>query len=336
MLFLRRGTMALIAAALCFVPAQAQKGAYPMMSARTAPKQAVSKTPVGATRSGGDLFNLGVSAYPLESNLQIPGTTEEFFQSDEGGSFHIAPRGGKLYEHPTYDDSRSLLVLPPHLSKPRALVVFFHGNLATLERDVVVRQRVVAQFEHSGLVAALVAPQLAVNALDSSPGHFYERGFFDRYLAAAGAALAERSHGRFTAADVDALPVIVVAYSGGYLATAYSLPQQSGTTRRIVGVILLDALFGEEQKFADWLATKPGAFFVSAYSASSAALNGKLADDLARTGTTPLHALPLKLQPGDIVLQPALTAVHNDFVTAAWTRDPLAAVLKRVDLGPER
>ena len=336
MLFLRRGTMALIAAALWLAPAPAQEGLQSVTSARTAPKQAISKKPVRPAQSSGELINLGVSAYPLQANLQIPGTTEAFFQTDEGGRFHVAPRGGKLYEETTYGDPRSLLVLPPHLSKPRALVVFFHGNLATLERDVVVRQRVVAQFEHSGLDAALVAPQLAVNALDSSPGHFYERGFFDRYLAAAGAALAERSHGRFTAADVDALPVIVVAYSGGYLATAYSLPQQSGTTRRIVGVILLDALFGEEQKFADWLATKPGAFFVSAYSASSAALNTKLADDLARIGATPLHALPPMLQSGDIVLQPALTAVHNDFVTAAWTRDPLAAVLKRVDLGPER
>ncbi|MCX8255761.1 hypothetical protein RHAL1_01266 [Beijerinckiaceae bacterium RH AL1] len=283
-----------------------------------------------------ELVDLHVSAFPLVGNPVIPGTTEPFFQTDEGGRFHLAPRGGKLYEHPTYDDPRTLLVLPPAKAKPQALVVFFHGNLATLEHDVVGRQRVVAQFERSGLNAALVAPQLAVNALDSSPGRFYEQGFLDDYLAAAGVALAERSQGRLTAAELDALPVIFVAYSGGYLATAYSLPAQSRTQRRILGVVLLDALFGEEPKFADWLRERPDAFFVSAYSASSAALNGKLADELGRSGVTVLRTLPGRLKPGDVVLQAALTAVHNDFVTAAWTRDPLAAVLKRVDLGPER
>lgn len=294
------------------------------------------RAPMTASRRA-ELVAIGVSAFPLKNNLLVPGTTEPFFQTDEGNRFHLAPRGGKLYEHPTYDDPRSLLVLPPPASKPQALVVFFHGNLATLERDVVGRQRVVAQFERSGLNAALVAPQLAVNALDSSPGRFYEQGFLDDYLAAAGTALAERSQGRFTAAEVDALPVILVAYSGGYLATAYSLPAQSHTKRRILGVVLLDALFGEEPKFADWLKEfRAKAFFVSAYSASSAALNGKLADELGRSGVTVLRTLPGRLKPGDVVLQAALTAVHNDFVTAAWTRDPLAAVLRRIDLGPER
>jgi hypothetical protein len=282
-----------------------------------------------------ELVYLGVSAFPLGDDPRVPGTTDSFFQTDEGGRFHLAPRGGKLYECATYADPRTLLVLPPAKAKPQALVVFFHGNLATLERDVVGRQRVVTQFERSGLNAALVAPQLAVNALDSSPGHFYEEGFLDDYLAAAGVALAERSQGRFTAAEVDALPVILVAYSGGYLATAYSLPAQSHTRRRILGVVLLDALFGEEPKFADWLKARPDAFFVSAYSASSAALNGKLADELGRSGVTVLRTLPGRLKPGDVVLQAAPTAVHNDFVTAAWTRDPLAAVLRRIDLGPE-
>ena len=262
----------------------------------------------------------------------VPGTDQPFFESDDGGRYHLSPRGGKLYEHPTYDDRRSLVVEAPHGATPRALVVFFHGNLATLERDVVARQRVVAQFERSGLDAVLVAPQLAVDALDSSPGRFYERGFLDAYLQEAAAKLAAQSRGRLTTADVDALPLILVAYSGGYLATAYSLPAQSGSARRIAGIVLLDALFGEEQKFADWLASKPAAFFVSAYSASSAALNATLAVDLANAGVTPLRALPPKLEAGDVVLLPALSAVHNDFVTAAWTRDPLETVLARVDL----
>ena len=132
------------------------------------------------------------------------------------------------------------------------------------------------------------------------------------------------------------MPLIFVAYSGGYLATAYSLPAQSGTVRRIAGVVLLDALFGEEEKFADWLTSRPNAFFVSAYSASSAALNGRLADALARAGKTPLPQLPQRLRGGDVVFVPALETIHNDFVTTAWTRDPLTAILRRIDLDPSR
>ena len=338
---LRRGTAAALAAILLVAHlAQAQDTSPKSKGgAHAAPKRTTALTAHGRPpHAASQLVDLGVSAYPLQGDPLVPGTSELFFQTDAGGRFHLAPRGGKLYEQQTYNDPRSLLVLPPHLgaSKPQALVVFFHGNLATLERDVVGRQRVVAQFERSGLDAALVAPQLAVDALDSSPGNFYEHGFFDTYLAAAARALAAKSGGRFTAADIDALPLIFVAYSGGYLATAYSLPAQSGTNRRIAGVVLLDALFGEEEKFADWLATQKGAFFVSAYSASSASLNSRLADELARAGKTPLHQLPPTLRGGDVVLVPALTAVHNDFVTAAWTRDPLTAILKRVDLDPSR
>ena len=48
------------------------------------------------------------------------------------------------------------------------IVVFFHGNGATLERDVRDRQLVPQQISDSGVNAVLLAPQLAVNAADSS------------------------------------------------------------------------------------------------------------------------------------------------------------------------
>ena len=274
--------------------------------------------------------------YPVPADSLVPGTDERFFSAeDEGGRFHLAPRGGKLYERGTYDDPRSLVVVPPSFdpARPAALVVFFHGNLARLERDVVDRQKVVAQIEASTLNALAVAPQLAVDALDSSPGRFYEPGFLDAYLGEAARHLAERSHGRFDAAFVRGLPVILVAYSGGYLAAAFCLAQPSAARDRIRGVILLDALFGEEQKFARWIATTHARnFFVSAYSPAAAGLDATLGADLAKNGIKVSTALPAVLMPGDIVLLSSPDAVHNDFVTAAWTRDPLRALLSRVEL----
>ncbi len=65
------------------------------------------------------------------------------------------------------------------------------------------------------------------------------------------------------------MPIVIVAYSGGYLPAAYSLAV-GGDQGRVRGLVLLDALYGERDKFVSW-AEGPGrsAFFVSAYSTSS-------------------------------------------------------------------
>ena len=79
-----------------------------------------------------------------------------------------------------------------------------HGNEATLSRDVRERQQVPRQVTQSGLNAVLVAPQFAVNALDSSPGRFWEPGVFAQFIITeAGERLTvvygdERARGRST------------------------------------------------------------------------------------------------------------------------------------------
>ena len=67
--------------------------------------------------------------------------------------------------------------------KPGVIVVFFHGNGATLERDVRDRQRVPQQISESGVNAVLLAPQLAVDAADSSAGKFWQPGGLKRFVA---------------------------------------------------------------------------------------------------------------------------------------------------------
>ena len=282
-----------------------------------------------------DLVPFTYSPFPYAG--EVPGATPDqdqpFLQTDtDGRRFHLSPRGGKLYEEPTYSDRRSLLFVPPHFDAHRrdaAVVVFFHGNLATLD-DVTGRQDVPGQLVASHLNALLVAPQMAVDALDSSAGHFYEPGFFGTYMREAAQHLTERAGGRFTAADIDRLPIVIVAYSGGYVPTAYIL---AAGDARIAGVVLLDAVFGEENKFVDWIARRHSAtFFVSAYSKASAPLNGELEATLRGKGIDVAPALPPSIGPGTIVFRAAPGAVHNDFVTAAWIRDPLAAILARVRL----
>ena len=74
------------------------------------------------------------------------------------------------------------------------MLVYFHGHGATLERDVLNRQKVPAQISASNANVVLVAPQLAVDAADFSAGNFWQPGAFGRFIGEAGQKLA-RMHG---------------------------------------------------------------------------------------------------------------------------------------------
>jgi hypothetical protein len=250
---------------------------------------------------------------------------------------HTTPRGGVYWEDETYSDPRSLLYIPAGFDRRRkgAIVVFLHGNQAVLSRDVVARQQVPRQLAQSNLNAVLVSPQLAVDALDSSAGGFWQPGAFARYLREADAKLAGLAGDGMSAKDFAGMPVILVAYSGGYLPAAWSL-ELGEANRRIAGVILLDAIYGESEKFSDWIeAHQSSAFFFSAFSPSSAEGNGDLQDQLMRQGLDFALDLPPCLEAGDIAfLDTGASVVHNDFVTQAWTGDPLKALFNRIRAFP--
>ena len=48
------------------------------------------------------------------------------------------------------------------------------------------------------------------------------------------------------------MPIIIVGYSGGFMPTAWSL-EVGGVPNRVRGVFLLDAVYGELDKFASWI-----------------------------------------------------------------------------------
>ncbi len=106
---------------------------------------------------------------------------------------HKTPFGRLYWEDETYSDQRVLLHIPKgfDLKKPSVMIVYFHGHGATLRRDVLRRQRVPAQITASGVNAVLVAPQLAVDAADSSAGKFWEPGAFGRFVGEAAQKLAK-------------------------------------------------------------------------------------------------------------------------------------------------
>src|SRR5271154_1909611 len=135
------------------------------------------------------------SAFPYHGPIpdeDDPSKSRPFLDVAENGRLgHSSARNGVLWEDPTYNDRHVLLAASTDFNPnaPGALVVFFHGNNATLERDVVERQQTVRQLAQANLKAVLVAPQMAVDAADSSAGNFWRPGAFAQFLDEADAKL---------------------------------------------------------------------------------------------------------------------------------------------------
>jgi hypothetical protein len=263
----------------------------------------------------------------------IPNTSKPFLNVVEDGKRgRRGPRGHIYWEQDTYSDRRVLMSIPEgfDVRRPGVMIVFFHGHGATLESDVYARQRVPAQISKSGVNAVLIAPQFAVNAADSSAGRFWQPGAFAQFLDEAAEQLT-RLHGDPRSVRTFAsIPVVLVAYSGGYLATAWCV-QRGGVDKRLLGVILLDALYGELGKFADWITNDRSSFFVSAHTHLTSGQNLRLQRMLAQREVAFSTSLDDHLEPGYVsFVSTGTLADHKDFVTRAWVDDPLSDLLKRL------
>jgi hypothetical protein len=300
----------------------------PATIAMSAPKRELAPLPSSKTA----LVPFEVSPFPYRG--EVPEKDKKFIDVIEGDRLgHYSARGGKTYwADETYSDRRVLLHIPRGFDprRPALMIVFLHGNEATLNRDVRKRQQVPRQVTESGLNAALVAPQFAVNALDSSAGRFWEPGVFAQFVREAGERLTllhgdERARGAFHDA-----PIVIAAYSGGYHPASFIL-QWGRVDDRLRGLILLDGPFGDLEKFADWLARRPPAFFVSAFGKSARDDNVQLQRLLTERGVGFQTTLPANLARGSVAFIAANDEVkHADFVTEAWVNDPLKVLLRRI------
>jgi len=290
---------------------------------------ALAQAPLPAAKI--QMVPFDISPFPYRG--EVPDKNMPFIDVLDGERRgHTSGRGGVYWEDVTYNDRRALLYIPRgfDLRRPAVIVVFFHGNLATLTRDVRNRQEVPGQLAASGLNAVLVAPQFAVDALDSSSGNFWTPGMFAKFLNEAADRLA-RLHGDARARAVfERAPVVLAGYSGGYNPVAFSLAL-GGASARIHGVLLFDAMFAEYDKFADWLAKRPPAFFFSAYGKAARTDHAELERLMVARGVGHQKTVPARLNPGTVALVDVGDAVvHNDFVIRAWVNDPLKVMLARI------
>ncbi|WP_376707801.1 alpha/beta hydrolase [Bradyrhizobium semiaridum] len=249
---------------------------------------------------------------------------------------HRSLSGRVYWQNETYNDSRVLVHVPESFdaAKPGVIVVFFHGNGATLERDVRDRQLVPQQITESGVNAVLLAPQMAVDAADSSAGKFWQPGGFKRFLDESASHLA-RLYGDPKSAQVFAnMPVVIVGYSGGFLPTAWSL-EVGGATGRIRGVLLLDAVYGELDKFASWIEKNRTGFFISSYTRYTRQRDRELMSMLRGKGIAVSESMDEPLRPGSVVFVQTRDGItHRSYVTQAWTEFPIRNVLTKMAATP--
>jgi hypothetical protein len=281
------------------------------------------------------LVGLKSSAFPYLGNN--PRTDEPFLNVSKGDRRGHRGLGGKVFwQDETYNDNRVLMHVPENFDvrKPAVIVVFFHGNGATLERDVRDRQLVPQQISDAGVNAVLLAPQLAVDAADSSAGKFWQRGGLKRFVTESAEHLARLYGDPGTARAFANMPVVIVGYSGGFMPAAWSL-EVGGLGSRVRGVFLLDAVYGELDKFASWIVNNRSGFFVSAYTRYTKRHDNELKQMLKEKGITIAEDIDGPLRPGSVVFVETPEGVtHRDYVTHAWTENPVKEVLVKMAATP--
>jgi hypothetical protein len=130
------------------------------------------------------------------------------------------------------------------------------------------------------------------------------------------------------------MPVIIVGYSGGFVPTAWSL-EVGGLGNRVRGVFLLDAVYGELDKFASWIENNRSGFFVSSYTHYTARHDQELMRMIRAKGIAVSEDIDGPLRPGSVVFVETPEGVtHRSYVTHAWTRDPVKEVLVKMASTP--
>ncbi len=269
---------------------------------------------------------------PFPYHGTMPGSTAPFLDVNENGRKGHRTGSGRVYwEDETYNDNRVLLHIPKgfDIRRPALMLVFFHGHGATLQRDVLARQKVPDQISASNANVVLVAPQLAVDARDSSAGKFWQPGAFGRFIGEAGQQLARLHGDRKSLRTFASMPIVIVAYSGGYVAAASAI-ERGGLKKRVRGVVLLNSLYGDLDKFAHWIEADPSAFFVSVYLGSTRNQNAQLEDILAAHDVDVSPQINTRLASGGVAVVPGGDGRHRDLVTHAWVDNPIIDLLKRL------
>ena len=307
-----------------------------MVASAPNPVPAAPHVPLANIEAKTSLVDFETAPFPYRG--AVPGSNRPFLDAGQPGQRgHVNFRGRMFLESKTFGDDRVLLHIPQGFdpNRPAVMVVFFHGHGATLERDVRDRQRLPDQISAAGLNAVLVAPQFAFDAADSSAGKFWDPDGFKHFLDETAKKLAALYGDQRSASAFANMPIVLVAYSGGFGPTL-SVLARGGAQERIRGLVLLDALYAGIDQFADWIADHRSTFFVSSYTPHTAHHNADLEHELNERAVPYSTELRRDHLQGMVTFLPAGDVPHRDFVTHAWTDNPIEDILLRMnDVAPK-
>jgi hypothetical protein len=118
------------------------------------------------------------------------------------------------------------------------------------------------------------------------------------------------------------------------LPAAWSL-DVGGLGNRVRGVFLLDAVYGELDKFASWIESNRSGFFVSSYTRYTKRHDRELMQMLKDKGIAISEDMDGPLRPGSVVFVETPEGVtHRDYVTHAWAENPVKQVLVKMAATP--
>ena len=166
--------------------------------------------------------------------------------------------------------------------------------------------------------------------LISSAGKFWEPNGFKRFLEEAAVKLGQMYGDPRSAFTFARMPIVIVAYSGGFGPTL-SVLDRGGVRSRVRGLVLLDALYRGIDKFADWITCNRSTFFVSSYTPHTARHNTHLQRLLRERSVAYSSELRSSHLQGMVTFLPAGDISHRDFVNHAWADNPIKDILLRMD-----
>jgi hypothetical protein len=284
----------------------------------------------------GERFTVSLASAPFPYDGPTADGNKPFYDARDPRTrqrAHTTGDGNVLPEHPHYTDDRVLFHLSAGFdaAKPFQILVFFHGHGSEVERTVATDFDLPGQIDASGRNMVLIAPQLALDAPDSSPGKLGMPDGLKNLLDEAAEKFAERTGGKKDEQAFRRAPVILSAFSGGYRSVAFSLAR-GGLGPRLMGVLLLDAIYGDVKLFSQWILEHwHDGFFVSLYGPSTERWHEELKAALLERRRRPSPRLPARIGPGSQSLIFVQTE-HNELPLQGPPSKPLLAMLKRLRL----